>query len=95
MLMNKLIIVLIAVLFSLAALDPVLCSAQPTISPTTVKGDLLTIKGDTYLLRDLSGVLRRIKVDKNTEKERFVVPGEKIEVQVSPDGRAISIKPVQ
>lgn len=71
------------------------CAAQPAISPLTVRGDLLTIKGDAYVVRDISGVLRRLRVDKDTKKVRIIIPGERIEVQVSSDGRAVSIKPEQ
>ena len=70
-------------------------AAQPAISPLTIRGDLLTIKGDAYVVRDSSGVLKHLGVDKDTKKVRLIVPGERIAVQVSSDGRAISIKPVQ
>lgn len=90
--MNILLTIIITVLLCVGTSVP-LCNAQPGIPLQTVKGDLLTIKGETYVVREISGVLRHLKVDKDTKKERFIVPGEKIEVQMSPDGRALSIKP--
>jgi len=92
--MNKLMTLVITVMLSLGSVVP-FCAAQPAIPPMTVRGDLLSIKGDTYVVRDISGLLRHLRVDKETKKERLIVPGEKIEVQVSSDGRALSIKPVQ
>lgn len=92
--MNMLLTVIITVLLSVGTVAP-FCAAQPAIPSLTVRGDLLTIKGDTYIVRDISGVLRHLRVDKDTKKERLIVPGEKIEAQVSSEGRALSIKPVQ
>lgn len=91
--MNLLLISMTSIVLCVGTFVP-LCDAQPAIPPLTVKGDLLTIKGDTYVLRDISGVLRYLRVDKDTQKERLIVPGERIEVQVSPDGRMLTIKPV-
>lgn len=91
--MNRLLLAMITVLFCLGMSAP-FRDAQPTSPPLTVRGDLLTIKGDTYVIRDISGLLRHLRVDKETKQERLIVPGEKIEVLVSSAGRALSIKPV-
>jgi hypothetical protein len=61
----------------------------------TIRGVLTIIKGDVYTMQDLSGRFVQFRVDKNTQRERMVVPGERIEVQLSPDHRAVSIKPSQ
>ena len=37
----------------------------------------------------------QFRVDKNTQRERVIVPGERIEAQLSSDHRAFSIKPAQ
>ena len=93
--MKRLLTNMTTALLSVGTLVP-FCAAQPAIPPLTVRGDLLTIKGDNaYVVRDISGVLRHLKVDRDTKKERFIVPGERIKVQVSSDGRALSIKPVR
>lgn len=60
-----------------------------------IKGVLTSIKGDEYLMQDLAGRFVQFRVDKNTQGERVVMPGERIEVQLSPDRRARSIKPLQ
>lgn len=88
-------IVMVAALtfFSDASLTDVI--AQPNPSTTTIKGVLTSIKGDAYLLQDLSGRFVQFRVDKNTQRERLVVPGERIEVQLSSDHRALTIKPVR
>lgn len=72
-----------------------MAAAQPAASPQVIKGELLSIKGEVYLVRDVFGRLVRLRVNKDTKRERLVVPGEKVEVEMMPDGRALSIKPVQ
>ncbi len=73
----------------------VVLGQEPGAGATTVKGVLTSIKGDVYVMQDLSGRFVQFHVDKNTQRERLVVPGERIEVQLSPDRRAISIKPAR
>lgn len=70
-------------------------AAQPAASPQVIKGDLLSIKGEVYVVRDVFGRLVRLRVNKETKRERLVVPGEKVEVEMMPDGRALSIKPAK
>ena len=67
--------------------------AQSEIPPHTIKGDLLSIKGDQYLVKDLSGRLVYLQVDKNTKRERMVVPGEKIEADVIIGERVVALRP--
>lgn len=67
----------------------------PGVGATTIKGVLTIIKGDVYTMQDLSGRFVQFRVDKNTQRDRPVVPGERIEVQLSSDRLALSIKPVQ
>lgn len=66
--------------------------AQVDTSPHTIKGDLLSIKGDVYLIKDLSGRLVYLHVDKNTKRERIVVPGERIEADVIPGERVVALR---
>ena len=93
MLTNMALAILVVVFLCMGAMVHV-CEAQPVIALSIVRGDLLTIKGDTYVVREISGVLRYLRVDKNTERARLIVPGEQIEAQVSTDGHVLSIKPV-
>lgn len=68
--------------------------AQQAPASQIVRGDLLSINGDTYVVRDLFGRLVYLRVDKTTTMNRMVVPGERIEAQALPNGRAVSIRPV-
>ncbi len=92
--MKGLLSILVTVMLSIGTMTPI-CKAQQPPEPQTIKGELLTIQGDTYVVKDQFGRLAHIRVDKDTKRDRVVVQGEKIEVQVSPDGRALSIKPTQ
>ncbi len=67
----------------------------PDAGATTIKGVLASIKGDVYLMQDLPGRFVQFRVDKNTQRERVVVPGERIEVQLSSDHRVLSLKPAR
>lgn len=52
--------------------------AQPEMTPqVTIRGDLLSIKGDAYLIKDMFGRNVYLRVDKNTQRERMLVPGRK------------------
>jgi hypothetical protein len=79
-------------LFSLSLVVPN-AMAQLDTSPQTIKGDLLSIKGDVYLVKDVSGRLVYLHIDKNTKRERLLVPGEKIEADVIPGERVIALRP--
>lgn len=73
--------------------------AQPQIETSlqTIKGDLLSIKGDVYVIKDVSGRLVYLHVDKNTKRERMVVPGERIEadVDVMAGERVVALRPAK
>jgi hypothetical protein len=69
--------------------------AQLETSPQTIKGDLLSIKGDTYVIKDISGRLVYLHVDKNTKQERMLVPGERIEADVITGERVIALRPAK
>jgi hypothetical protein len=69
--------------------------AQSEIAPQTIKGDLLTIKGDIYVVKDIFGRLVFLRVDKNTKRERLLIPGEKIEAEVIAGERVVVVRPAQ
>src|SRR5215831_6966338 len=74
--------------------------AQNSVGPTTIKeqrnkGFLVSIKGDVYTVQDFSGRFVQVCVDENMEVVRFVVSGERVEMQLPPDHRAIAMKPSQ
>jgi hypothetical protein len=61
----------------------------------TIKGDLLAIKGHTYVIRDISGRLVFLQVDKRTKQDRPLLPGEKIEADVIPGEVVVSLRPAK
>ena len=90
--MSRVISCMIILLFSLSLVVPS-AMAQLDTSSQTIKGDLLSIKGDVYLVKDISGRFVYLRVDKNTKRERLLVPGEKIEADVIPGERVIALRP--
>jgi len=85
---------MIVLLFSLSLVVPI-AMAQVEMSTQTIKGDLLSIKGDVYVIKDISGRLVYLHVDKNTKRERVVVPGERIEADVVMGERVIALRPAK
>jgi len=97
--MSRLIGSIFVLLFSLGLVVPsamaqVEMSSQ-TISSQTIKGDLLFIKGDVYVVKDISGRFVYLRVDKNTKQARMLVPGERIEADVIPGERVVTLRPAQ
>ena len=92
--MSRVISCMIVLLFSLSLVVPS-AMAQLDTSSQTIKGDLLSIKGDVYLVKDISGRFVYLHVDKNTKRERLLVPGEKIEADVIPGERVIALRPAK
>ena len=58
-----------------------------------IKGDLLKIDGEFYVVKDASGKEVRLHVDKTSKLEGTLKAGDKIEAQASEKGHALSIKP--
>jgi hypothetical protein len=69
--------------------------AQSEIVTQTIKGDLLTIKGETYVIKDIFGRLVFLRVDKNTKRERLLIPGEKIEADVIHGKQVVALRPAK
>ncbi len=62
-------------------------------SQTAIKGDLLKIDGDFYVVKDTSGKDVRLHVDKTTKLDGAAFKaGDKVEVQTSDKNHAVSIK---
>ena len=81
-------------------------AADLTESPTpkTVKGDLLKIDGEFYVVKDMAGKQIRLHTDKTTVLDGAIKVGDKVEVQATESsrpyktgfvGHAMSIKHVQ
>ena len=61
----------------------------------TVKGDLLKIDGEFYVLKDMAGKEIRLHVDKTTALDGAIKVGDKVEAQATDKNHAASIKHVQ
>ena len=92
--MSRVIGCMIVLLFSLSLVVPS-AMAQVEMSSQTIKGDLLSIKGDVYVIKDISGRLVYLHVDKNTKRERLLVPGERIEADVIIGERVVALRPAK
>ena len=90
--MSRVISCMIVLLFSLSLAVPS-AMAQVETSPQTIKGDLLSIKGDVYVIKDIFGRLVYLYVDKNTKCDRMLVPGERIEADVVIGERVVALRP--
>ena len=92
--MSRFVSCMIVLLFSLSLVVP---SAMADIetSPLTIKGDLLSIKGNVWVIKDIFGRLVYLHVDNNTKRERLLVPGEKIEADVIIGERVVALRPAK
>jgi uncharacterized protein YdeI (BOF family) len=64
-------------------------------STQTVKGDLLKIDGEFYVVKDMSGKEIRLHVDKTSQLDGTFKAGDKIEAQATEKNHASSIQLVQ
>ena len=64
-------------------------------SQAVVKGDLLKIDGEFYVVKDMSGKEIRLHVDKTSKLEGAFKAGDKIEAQASEKNHAVSMKHAQ
>jgi hypothetical protein len=58
----------------------------------TVKGDLVKIDGEFYVVKDSTGKEVRLHVDSTSKLEGAPKAGDKVEAQMNPTGHATSIK---
>ncbi len=64
-------------------------------STQTIKGDLLKIDGEFYVVKDTAGKEIRLHVDKTSQLDGTFKAGDKIEVQATEKNHAVSIRDVQ
>lgn len=64
-------------------------------SQTVVKGDLLKIDGEFYVVKDMTGKEIRLHVDKTSKLDGAFKAGDKVEAQATEKDHALSIKHVQ
>jgi DNA-binding sugar fermentation-stimulating protein len=60
--------------------------------PQSIKGDLLKIEGEFYVVHDTAGHEVRLHVDKTTKLDGSFKTGDKVEAQVTDKGHAFFIK---
>lgn len=80
-------------------MDSLPWTVQQQPSSQTIRAQLFAIQGHgqmfIYVVRDSMGRFHRIRVDSQTQRERPLIPGEWIEVQIAPDGHAVSVQPAK
>ena len=57
-----------------------------------VKGEVLIVTDDFYLIKERNGKGVQVHLDKSTKRNGTIKLGDSVEAQVSTDGRALSIK---
>ena len=92
--MSRVISGMIVLLFCLSLLVPS-AMAQGETSLQTIKGDLLSIKGDVYVIKDIFGRLVYLYADTNTKRARMLVPGERVEADVIIGERVVALRPAK
>ena len=91
--MNTLIsLIALAALLAFGAGTLTYATDQPAAAQT-VKGDLLKIEGEFYVVKDAAGKEVRLHVNQDTKLEGSFKAGDKIEAQATEKGHAMSVKP--
>ncbi|HEY3198029.1 MAG TPA: hypothetical protein VGJ57_08445 [Nitrospirales bacterium] len=66
--------------------------AKEGANARTIKGEVLKIDGENYVVKDAAGKEVKLHVSSETKKEGDLKVGDKIEAQADASGHAISIK---
>jgi hypothetical protein len=82
-------VVVLLVLFGHVSAESVGSSGPPA---NVVKGDVLNIEGETYIIKDLTGHEVSLRVNGETKHEDRIKVGDKVHAQVGSDGVAQSIR---
>lgn len=95
--MKKLIALLVFTLISSVGIATLSYAANDMAAPgsKTVKGDVLKIEGQFYTVHDTTGHDVRMHIDMTTRMEGVFKTGDRVEVQVTDKGHALSMKPLQ
>ena len=67
-------------------------TAAPSAEVGKTTGEVLKIDGQSYLIKDASGNQTLLTLDKDTKLEGKPQVGDKIEAELSSDGRLVSLK---
>jgi uncharacterized protein YdeI (BOF family) len=79
---------------ALSITKPLVADAQIP-GPQTVKGDVLKMDGEFYIVKDMTGKEIRLHVDKTTELDGTFKAGDQIEARATEKDHALSIKHAQ
>ena len=71
------------------------CEAEIRQGIETVKGDVLRVEGDNFLVQRADGKEVRMHFDESTQMFGYVGPGERVEAQMNKEGHALSIRLVE
>ena len=61
----------------------------------TVEGDVLKVEGDFFVVKDTAGKEIKLQIDKNTQMIGTHKVGQRVRAEYTPDGQALSIKPIK
>ena len=75
-----------------AAAEKAAANAKEGAGARTIKGEVLKIDGENYLVKDAAGKEVKLHVSSETKKDGDVKVGDKIEAQADASGHATSIK---
>ena len=75
-----------------AAAEKAAANAKEGAGARTIKGEVLKIDGENYLVKDATGKEVKLHVSSETKKDGDVKVGDKIEAQADASGHATSIK---
>jgi len=71
---------------------PTPATAAPSAEVGKTAGEVFKIDGQSYLIKDASGNQTLLTLDKDTRLEGTPKVGDKIEAELSSDGRLVSLK---
>jgi hypothetical protein len=92
---NLLMTVLVVLAIVACPLSRLAVAQDAKSGPQTIKGELVLLAGEVGVVKDSAGKSTHLNVTKATKIEGNVKTGDKVEVSVSGDGLALSIKPAQ
>jgi hypothetical protein len=72
--------------------QPAIAAKAENTSSGLVKGEVLIVTDDFYLVKERGGKGVQVRLDKTTKRDGVIKVGDRVEAQVSTDGRALSIK---
>ena len=71
------------------------CEAEMRQDIETVRGDVLRVEGENFLVERADGKEVRMHFDESTQMFGYVGPGERVEAKINNEGYALSIRLVE